>query len=106
MANGLRLRKIDEHSRPDHFRLSGDDECFFVYEYTSRQNYSFSATNSLISNLKKKPGSRAYIATNPMRLGGARELFAMASVLNGSMVPPWCQFRRPRQEGIRLMMTG
>jgi len=60
LANGLRLRKIDEHSRPDHFRLSGDDECFFVYEYTSRQNYSFSATNSLISNLKKKPGSRGY----------------------------------------------
>jgi hypothetical protein len=60
LANGLRFRKIDEHSRPDHFRLSEDDDCFFVYEYTSGQNYSFSATNSLMSNLKKKPGAGGY----------------------------------------------
>jgi len=60
LADGLRLRKIDEQSRPDHPRLSEDDECYFLYEYTSRKNYSFSATNSLISNLKKKPGSGGY----------------------------------------------
>jgi hypothetical protein len=60
LADGPRLRKIDEQSRPDHFRLSADDECYFLYEYTSGKNYSFSATNSLISNLKKKPGASGY----------------------------------------------
>lgn len=57
LADGPLLRKIDEQSRPDHSRLSADDECYFLYEYTSGKNYSFSATNSLIINLKKKPGS-------------------------------------------------
>jgi predicted amidophosphoribosyltransferase len=60
LADGPRLRKIDEQSRPDHSRLSADDECYFLYEYTSGKNYSFSATNSLISNLKKKPGASGY----------------------------------------------
>ena len=57
MANGLRLQTIDDQSRPDHSRLSAGDECFYLYEYTSGKNYSFSATNNLISNLKKKPTS-------------------------------------------------
>jgi predicted amidophosphoribosyltransferase len=60
LAEGLRLRTIDEQSRPDHARLSSDDQCFYLYEYTSGKNYSFSATNSLISNLKKKPGAAGY----------------------------------------------
>jgi hypothetical protein len=60
LADGPRLRKIDEQSRADHTRLSADDECYFLYEYTSGRNYSFSATNNLISNLKKKPGSGGY----------------------------------------------
>jgi hypothetical protein len=57
LSDSPRLRKIDEQSRPDHFRLSVDDECYFLYEYTSGKNYSFSNTNSLITNLKKKPGA-------------------------------------------------
>jgi predicted amidophosphoribosyltransferase len=85
LADGPRLRKIDEQSRPDHARLSADDECCFLYEYTSGKNYSFSSTNSLISNLKKKPGAtgyqhklqavgqcaRAFAAINPQWLDGA-----------------------------------
>ncbi len=43
----------------DHVRLRGEDKCLFLYEYTSGKNYSFSSTNGLISNLKKKPGSSA-----------------------------------------------
>ncbi|AXK82249.1 hypothetical protein DW352_18005 [Pseudolabrys taiwanensis] len=50
-----RFQKIDDQNRPDHFHLTPDDECYFLYEYTSGKNYQFSATNSLISNLKKKP---------------------------------------------------
>ena len=55
-----RLRRIDEQSRPDHARLSPDDDCVFLYEYTSGRDYSFSATNSRISNLKKKRGAPGY----------------------------------------------
>jgi hypothetical protein len=60
LPDGPLLRKIDEQSRPDHFHLSADDDCYFLYEYTSGTNYSFSATNSLISNLKKKLGSAGH----------------------------------------------
>jgi predicted amidophosphoribosyltransferase len=60
LADGPRLRQIDDQSRPDHFNLSATDECLYLYEYTSGKNYSFSKTNSLISNLKKKLGAPGY----------------------------------------------
>jgi predicted amidophosphoribosyltransferase len=50
-----RFLKIDDQNRGDHSHLTAADECYFLYEYTSRRNYSFSSTNQLISNLKKKP---------------------------------------------------
>lgn len=49
----LRLTKIDELTLPDHYRLDGTDECYFVGEYTARAGFTYSATNDLISNLKK-----------------------------------------------------
>lgn len=55
----LRLTQIDEGNIGDHARLSIADRCYFLYEYTSGRNYAFSATNSLINNLKKKPTSPA-----------------------------------------------
>jgi predicted amidophosphoribosyltransferase len=51
----VRVRRIDDQNRSDHYLLTADDECFFLFEYTSRRNYNFSQTNSLISNLKKRP---------------------------------------------------
>ena len=54
-----RFQKIDDQNRGDHYHLTDDDECYFLYEYTSGQNYQFSTTNSLISNLKKKPSLAA-----------------------------------------------
>lgn len=51
----VRFRKIDDQNRGHHCYLTADDECLFLLEYTSGHDYSFSATNSLISNLKKKP---------------------------------------------------
>lgn len=53
------LSQIDESNRPDHARLNDSDECYYIYEYTSGRNFAFSATNGLISNLKKKPSSPA-----------------------------------------------
>ena len=50
-----RFSKIDESNRHDHTYLREGDECYFLFEYTAGKNYGFSATNNLISNLKKKP---------------------------------------------------
>lgn len=51
----MRLSQIDATNRHDHARLTEADIVYHLFEYTSGQNYSFSRTNSLISNLKKKP---------------------------------------------------
>lgn len=53
----IRLTEIDETNIGDHARLTAEDACLYLFEYTSGKNYAFSATNSLISNLKKKPSS-------------------------------------------------
>jgi hypothetical protein len=57
------LTQIDDTTRGDHTRLGASDTCLYLFEYTSRKRYDFSATNNLISNLKKKPstsGTYAY----------------------------------------------
>jgi hypothetical protein len=51
----VRFRKIDDSNRGDHYRLTADDSCLFLYEYTAHAGYAHSDTNNLISNLKKKP---------------------------------------------------
>ena len=48
-----RLLRVDELALPDHSYLSEDDICYYIGEYTSQKGYSYSDTNSLISNLKK-----------------------------------------------------
>lgn len=53
----IRLSVIDDTNRADHWRLTADDTCYYLFEYTSGRRYDFSATNGLISNLKKKPTS-------------------------------------------------
>lgn len=49
-----RIQIIDELARRDHFYLTDEDECFYYGEYTARKGHSFSETNQLILNLKKK----------------------------------------------------
>jgi hypothetical protein len=51
----IRLRLIDDSNREDHYRLTPDDQCYYLFEYTSRRGFNFSKTNQLISNLKKSP---------------------------------------------------
>lgn len=48
-----KLLRIDEHSRPDHYYLTAEDECYHILEYTPRQCHNYSPTNQLILNLKK-----------------------------------------------------
>lgn len=57
MADPHRFRRIDPTNIGDHFHLTASDECYFLFEYTAHKKYDYSATNNLISNLKKKPGS-------------------------------------------------
>ena len=57
MSELIRLTEIDASNIELHSRLNENDNCLFLFEYTSGQGYSFSATNDLISNLKKKPGA-------------------------------------------------
>ena len=48
-----RLTQIDELMLPDHVYLDDEDTCYFLGEYTARQGYGYSATNSLVLNFKK-----------------------------------------------------
>jgi len=58
LVEPIRLTEIDASNIDLHARLHAGDTCLFLFEYTSGQGYAFSATNDLISNLKKKPGQR------------------------------------------------
>lgn len=51
----LRLLQIDETNVGDHWHLREGDQCFYIWEYTSGRDFSFSQVNNLINNLKKKP---------------------------------------------------
>lgn len=82
----LRLQSIDETNRGDHWHLREEDTCLFLYEYTSRQGYSFSATNGLISNLKKKPTS----SQNELYYKG-KAIRSCAADLQKTLNPKWLE---------------
>jgi hypothetical protein len=48
-----KLSKIDDLTRPDHYYLTAEDECFFFGEYTARGGFAVGATNDFIINFKK-----------------------------------------------------
>ncbi len=50
----FRLQKVEELSLRDHYHLTDNDECWYFGEYTAYKDWSFSETNQLIKNLKKK----------------------------------------------------
>jgi hypothetical protein len=80
-----RLSLIDESNRGDHFHLTEADTCLYLYEYTSGRNYTFSATNNLISNLKKKPSQ----AGLPGFYYKARAIQSCGSALGQALNPEW-----------------
>ena len=55
----IRLSKIDESNRGDHYHLNQDDECYYLFEYTSHKDFTFGFANNLISNLKKSVERRS-----------------------------------------------
>jgi hypothetical protein len=52
------IKAFDEETRPDHFYLCANDDCYFFIEYTARRPFNYSDANSFITNLKKKPSKR------------------------------------------------
>jgi hypothetical protein len=48
-----RLTKVDELILDQHGSLTAEDECYYLLEYTKGGGYKASATNQLITNLKK-----------------------------------------------------
>ena len=48
-----RLTKVDELILDQHGSLTVEDECYYLLEYTKGGGYKASATNQLITNLKK-----------------------------------------------------
>lgn len=81
----VRFRRIDDSNRHDHYHLSADDRCIFLYEYTSGEGYNFSDTNSLISNLKKKP-SESWKNGYSYK---AKAIGRCAADLAGALNPEW-----------------
>ncbi len=85
MVDGVRLSQIDEKSRDDHFHLTADDLCYYLYEYTSHRNYAFSTTNNLISNLKKKPSQ----AGQPHYKYKGQAIVSCGRALGAALNPNW-----------------
>lgn len=85
LAEPVRLTEIDETNVGDHSYLSVDDNCYFLFEYTSHRGYSFSATNNLISNLKKKPSE----SNRPGNHYKGQAIAQCAVHLRGAINPDW-----------------
>jgi hypothetical protein len=80
----MRLSTIDDSNRHDHTRLLPEDTCYYLYEYTSGRDYTFSATNDLINNLKKKPTASA--AQLNYKAGA---IIRCANTLHTALNPAW-----------------
>ncbi len=89
----IRFRNIDDTNRQDHARLTPDDKCSFLYEFTAFEHtnglgFKFSDTNQLIHNLKKKPSER-------LTKGGwgykGKAIAQCATALREALSPEWLQ---------------
>ena len=80
--SAVRFQKIDDQNRQDHYYLTAEDECLFLYEYTSGMGYAHSETNSLILNLKKKKNSNGYVWKG-------RAIASCAAALGPAFNPKW-----------------
>ena len=85
MVDQIRLSQIDDSNRHDHSRLTAADSCYYLFEYTSHRGYSFSQTNQLISNLKKKPST----AGQPGYHYKGRAIATSAAYLAAALNPAW-----------------
>ena len=84
LADPLRLTKIDDSNRDIHPRLTPDDQCFFLFEYTSGKRWDFSSTNGLISTLKRKPDQKGQYYKN-------QAIQRCGAYFRATMNPNWLQ---------------
>ncbi len=82
MPDPIRFTEIDASNIGIHPRLTIADKCLFLFEYTSGKRYDFSATNNLISTLKRKPGQKGAYYKN-QAIGRCAAWFAQ------SLNPDW-----------------
>lgn len=54
----VRFSQIDETNRGDHSRLTEEDKCAFLWEFTTDERFEESRNKSRIYNIKKKPTLR------------------------------------------------
>lgn len=87
LAEPVRLRTIDETNQSDHYRLEASDKCHFLFEYTSGESYSYSLTNSLILNLKKKPSQ----SSRPGYHHKAADIAKCSRLLRETLNPKWLE---------------
>jgi len=73
-VTAIRLQQIDGTNRGDHFYLTEEDECYFLYEYTAGARWRGGGTNQLIHNLQKKLGDGGYHYKAPAIAQCARAL--------------------------------
>jgi hypothetical protein len=81
----MRLSQIDAASRPDHYHLTADDECYYFLEYTSGKDFRFSQANGIISNLKKKPS----LSARPDYRHKMRVIEEASATFRGALNPDW-----------------
>ena len=81
------LTEIDQLTRTDHYHLNGEDDCFFLGEYTARRGFAYSDTNNLILNLKKTPDRRGNLEWRYKE----HAIFVAAQALKNSIKTSWLQ---------------
>jgi hypothetical protein len=87
LVDALRLLQIDLSNIGDHARLLDSDRCYFLFEYTSGKTWAFSRTNSLISNLKKKPSICSENEFYYKRQAVGQAAAALRQALNAGALP-------------------
>lgn len=86
----MRLTKIDELTRGQHYHLSEDDTCYFFGEYTARKGYAFSNTNNLIHNFKKgveKKGKAEWVYKESAIINVANLINSISNIDELTFVP-------------------
>lgn len=78
---------IDDLTRPLHAHLTAEDQCLYLFERTSQRGDSFSTANSVIANIKKKPG----IASAAELKYKERDIIRCSSTFRASINDVWIQ---------------
>lgn len=85
----FRLQQIDELTRPQHWYLTTEDQCYYFCEYTPRTGFGHSDANSFISNFKKPVSKRGLAEYRYKEQAIARAIAMLAQVLSTQAPAFW-----------------